>query len=496
MATQRAGITRGLLVLAAAVMAALAAAALAANLGSGSSHREAPLTSLDPTADDTDLYAFTARDAPDALTVVANWLPFEDPGGGPNFYKFDPRAHYYVNVDNTGDGAYDVRYRFTFRTLPPNTAGVGYPVALPPITSIDDPKLERQRMTVTRLQYNRRGRLVRRQVVGRNLPVAPSNIGRKTMPDYEALAAQAISPLANGGRVFAGQRDDPFFIPLDRAFDSINLEGAGTGNQGGGIDTLAGYGVQSVILQVPEATVTRGGTAVAAPDAANAVVGVWASAERKKLQVTNNGSGRNRKERRSRWVQVSRLGNPLVNELVIPLALKDKYNRTQPSSDLRNFGRNVLTPFPAAALNVLFGLGIKETQRTDIVQALLTGVPGLTQIGRSPAPADTLKINLGVAPAATENRFGVIGGDTAGFPNGRRLADDVVDITLRVVGGYLVPPDQGGKKLPLGDGVDRNDQPFSATFPYVPSLKNEIGGSPTEDRQEPPHPPTPGENPS
>src|SRR5215212_2150385 len=164
------------LALAAAVLAALAAAALAANLGSGSSHREAPLTSLDPTADDTDLYAFTARDAPDALTVVANWLPFEDPGGGPNFYKFDPRAHYYVNVDNTGDGAYDVRYRFTFRTLPPNTARIGYPVALPPITSIDDPKLERQRMTVTRLRYGGNGRLVSEKVVGRNLPVAPSNI--------------------------------------------------------------------------------------------------------------------------------------------------------------------------------------------------------------------------------------------------------------------------------------------------------------------------------
>jgi hypothetical protein len=195
-------------------------------------------------------------------------------------------------------------------------------------------------------------------------------------------------------------------------------------------------------------------------------------------------------------VQVSRLGNPLINELVIPLALKDKFNRTQPKDDLANYGKYVLAPFPAAALNKLFDLGIKETNRTDIVEALLTGIPGLTQIGKKPAPADTLKINLGVPPAATENRFGVIGGDTAGFPNGRRLGDDVVDITLRVVGGYLVPAADGGKKLPLGDGVDRNDQDFLATFPYVPSLKNEIGGSPTEDRAEPVHDPTPGENPS
>jgi uncharacterized protein DUF4331 len=487
---------RKLSVVVVAVLAALAASGFVVNLGTGSSHREAPLTSLDPTADDTDLYAFTARDAPGALTVVANWLPFEDPGGGPNFYKFDPRARYYVNIDNTGDGDYDVRYRFTFRTIAPNSARVGYPVALPEIRSINDPRLERQRMTVRREAYSARGRRTSSRVVGRNLPVAPSNIGKKTMPDYEALAGQAIRPLRGGGRVFAGQRDDPFFIPLDRAFDSVNLEGAGTGNQGGGIDTLAGYGVQAVILQVPEAAVTRRGRSVADPNAANAVVGVWASAERRRLQVVNDGRGRDRTERRSRYVQVSRLGNPLINELVVPLALKDKYNRTQPSDDLGNFGRYVLAPFPAAALNALFKLGVKERNRTDIVQALLTGIPGVTQIGSKPAPADTLKINLGVPPSQSENRFGVIGGDSAGFPNGRRLADDVVDITLRVVGGYLVPPAQGGKKLPLGDGVDRNDQDFLPGFPYVPSLKNEIGGAPTEDRQEPPHPPTPGENPS
>src|SRR3954469_17779219 len=285
MAIQRAGITRGLLVLAAAVVAALAAVALAANLGSGSSHREAPLSSLDPTADDTDVYAFTAKDAPGALTVVANWLPFEDPGGGPNFYKFDPSARYYVNVDNTGDGKYDIRYRFTFRTTPPATADAGYPVALPEIRSINDPKLERQRMTVTRLKYNAKGKVTSEKVLGRNLPVAPSNIGKKTMPDYESLANQAIQGLRGGGKVFAGQRDDPFFIPLDRAFDSINLDGAGTGNMGGGIDTLAGYGVQSVILQVPEAQVTRDGKSVSGQSASNAAVGVWASTYRRTVKV-------------------------------------------------------------------------------------------------------------------------------------------------------------------------------------------------------------------
>src|SRR5687767_10748237 len=168
------------LALTTALLAALAAGALAVSLSTGSTHREAPLSSLDPTADDTDFYAFTASDAPGALTIVANWLPFEDPGGGPNFYKFDPRARYYINVDNTGDGDYDVRYRFTFRTIAPNSAGTGYPVALPPITSLNDAKLERQRMTIVRERYNARGRVVSSRTVGRNLPVAPSNIGPKT----------------------------------------------------------------------------------------------------------------------------------------------------------------------------------------------------------------------------------------------------------------------------------------------------------------------------
>jgi hypothetical protein len=168
-----------------------------------------------------------------------------------------------------------------------------------------------------------------------------------------------------------------------------------------------------------------------------------------------------------RWKQVSRLGNPLINEVVIPIGLKDKYNATSPADDLKNFGANALSPEPAAILNALFGLGIKENNRTDIVQALLTGVPGLTQISRNAVPADTLKVNLGVPPTATPNRFGVLAGDTQGFPNGRRLADDVTDIELRVIAGALLKPEDGGKQIPLGDGIDTNDKPFRAGFPYV-----------------------------
>ena len=485
---------RKIQLLLAALLASLAATALVVAIGSGSSHREAPLTSMDPTADNTDVYAFTAAEAPGALTVVANWVPFEDPAGGPNFYRFDDRARYYINIDNTGDGDYDVRYRFDFRT---KLNDKNFLHSLTQVTGLNDPQLlQKESYEIVRETFNSRGKRTTAKSLGRNFRVAPSNVGPKTMPNYEALANSAIRSLPGGGKVFAGQRDDAFFVPLDRVFDSVNLEGAGTGNMGGGIDTLAGYGTQSIVLQVPEARVTRNRRAVGGATASNAVVGVWASTERKRLQVTNVGSGANRAERSSDWVQVSRLGNPLVNELFIPQTLKDRFNRTQPSGDLKNFGKFALNPFLAGALNQLLDLGVKPDNRTDIVQALFTGVPGLTQISKTPAAADTLKLNLGVPPSPTENRFGVIGGDNAGFPNGRRLADDVVDIELRVLGGYLVPADQGGKKLPLGDGVDVNDQPFSATFPYVPSLKNEIGGSPTEDRQEPLHDPTPADAPS
>jgi hypothetical protein len=467
----------------------IAAALVAAALSFGSSHREAPNTSQDPTADDTDVYAFTADDAPGSLTVVANWIPFEDPAGGPNFYNFDPKAHYYVNIDNTGDGAYDLRYQFAFQTkvVNPNS----FAAATPTVDSLTDASLNvRQSYTVTRQVY-RNGKLRSAKVIARNLPVVPSNIGPKTMPDYGALANEGIKPLTGGGKVFAGQRDDPFYVDLGQTFDSINFRpGVGTGNQGGGKDDLAGYNTNSIVLQVPEAQVTRNGQSVSGPTASNAVVGVWSSTERRRFQVTNDVSG---KGSHGKYVQVSRLGNPLVNEVVIPLGKKDKFNRTQPQNDAANYGAYVVNPELAKLMNALFNLGVKETNRTDIVQALLTGVPGLTQISKNPAAADTLKINLGVPPTSADkvSRFGVIAGDNAGFPNGRRLGDDVVDIELRVIGGFLLPDNQGGKKLPLGDGVDQNDTPFLQSFPYVAPPTAGLDSDPK--RTEPGHSPTPGQ---
>jgi Domain of unknown function (DUF4331) len=465
------------------LVAALAATALVVALSSGSSHREAPAIALDPAADDTDVYAYTADDARDSLTVVGNWIPLQDPAGGPNFYNFDPKARYYINVDNTGDGVYDVRYRFQFRTLTRNRNS--FAVAIPEVTSLNDPQLnQRQVYTVYREEY-RRGRLRRTTVVGRNLPAVPSNIGPKTMPNYESLSNEGIRNLRGGGKVWVGQADDPFFVDLGATFDSINLR-RGVGNEGGGKDDVAGYNVSSIVLQVPEGDVTRNGRPVASADASNAVVGVWTSTDRRRLQVTQGGRGD-----RGKYVQVSRLGNPLVNEVVIPLGQKDRFNRTQPKNDARNYGRYVVEPELAKLLNALFNLGIKETGRTDIVTALLQGVPGLNrQVAGANAPAvDTLKVNLGIDPSSSPERLGVLANDTAGFPNGRRLTDDVVDIELRVVDGVLIPEDQGGKRHPLGDGVDQNDKPFRTAFPYVALPTPGFDSDPK--RTEPPHDPTP-----
>jgi hypothetical protein len=459
--------------------AALVAAAVAVSASLGSSHREAPSIALDPTADNTDVYAFKASDRPNDLTVVANWIPFEDPAGGPNFYRFDDNADYYINIDNTGSGKPAIRYRFRFKTHVRN--GNTFLYAAPGVTSIHDPKLNvYQTYTVTRERY-RNGRRVSATVIARNLPVAPNNVGPKTFPHYDSVAAQAIRRLRGGGKVFAGQRDDPFFVDLGATFDGINLR-VGTGNQGGGKDDLAGYNVHSVVLQVPEAQVTRDHRSVSGPGAKNAVIGVWSTTERPRLTVLTSHGPR----RRGRGaVQVSRLGNPLINELIIPLAHKDEFNRTMPERDAALYGKYALNPEPARLLNALFGLGVKTTDRTDIVNALLTGIPGKTRISPRAVPADTLKINLGVPPTppAKANRFGVIGGDLGGFPNGRRLGDDIVDIELRVIGGELI-----GKHLPLGDGVDQNDVSFGSTFPYVAPPHDGFDAS--LKRTYPTHPPT------
>ena len=461
-----------------ALLAALLAAAIAVPLGIGSSHREAPNITADPTADNTDVYAFKAKDAPESLTVVANWIPGEVPANGPNFFRFDDRARYYINLDNTGDGKADIRYRFEFKTKVKNKNTFLY--ALPGVKDLKDLNVL-QSYNIVRETY-KGGKLRKTKRIARNVPVAPPNIGPKTFgPNYSHLAAQAIKNLKGGGKVFAGQREDPFFVDLGATFDAINVRKL-TGNQGKGKDDLSGMAIHAVVLQLPEKAVTKDRKAVASASAKNAVVGVWSTTERRKLQVTDKAKGGG-----GRWVQVSRLGNPLVNEVVIPLGKKDQFNRTKPDRDAALYGKYVVKPELAGVLNALFDIGAPTDNRTDIVQALLQGIPMLNQLdrGKNPLPTDTLKINLGVPPAANPNRFGVLAGDNAGFPNGRRLEDDVVDIELQVVAGFLK-----GNKVPLGDGVDKNDKEFLSFFPYLANPDSGFDSAPST-RVEPGHSPTP-----
>ncbi|MCP9489010.1 MAG: DUF4331 domain-containing protein [Solirubrobacteraceae bacterium MAG38_C4-C5] len=473
------------------VAAALAAALIAVSLSSGSSHREAPNIMLDPAADNTDTYAFTAPDAPDALTVVANWVPGGNPANGPNFFRFDDRARYYIHIDNTGDGKPDISYRYEFKSTFPSDS---YRQGLPGVRSIDDPRLqEKQSYRIVREELED-GEVTRKRTIARDLPVAPSNAGPKTFPDYDQVANQAIRDVGDG-KYFAGQRDDAFFIDLGAAFDNVNLR-VPPGNLGGGTDTQADTSIQTITMQVPEADVTRDGEPVSGPDADNATVGVWAATERRKLEVTN---GRfDNKRARGSWVQVSRLGNILVNELFIPASEKDQFNKTTPATDGERFKRFLLEPEFAKQINNLpeelgvsaLDLKAPETDRDDLVDVFLTGIEGLNQIGDDPVAADTLKINMGVPPAQTPNRFGLIGGDRAGFPNGRRLADDATDIYVQLVGGFMK-----GNKIPAGDGVDQNDKPFLDRFPYQSSPSSGYDQA-VGRRVEPPHAPTlPGNDP-
>jgi len=411
---------------------ALAAAVLvlrgpAPEAGKASSHREAPLIAEDPSADTTDLYAFRSPDAPDALTVIANWIPAEDPAAGPNWYRFSERARYLIKIDRNGDAKPDVTYRLRF-TNREDSLFLGNTV---------------QDYTVTRVTRGDE------EVIARGV-TPPNNIGPRSTPNYNQLAQNAVTPLRGGGKVFAGQREDAFFADIGAIFDLVAIR-KGTGNMGGGKDFFAGYAVHGIALQIP----------IAQLDDADHVVGVWATTERPRLKIRQyrrNGVRRFHQERH--WVQVSRLGNPLINEVVIPTTLKDRWNRLSPDSDAQ-FEQYYREPILAKVINQLYGLGVPETNRDDLVAVLLTGVPGLNFTGSK--LADMLRVNLSVAPTATPNRLGVLGGDTAGFPNGRRLEDDVVDIAERAVAGKLKGHPAGDL---LGDGVDGNDVTRLGSFPY------------------------------
>jgi hypothetical protein len=399
--------------------------------GGASSHREAPLIAADPQADNTDLYAFVSPDDPSTVTIISNWIPFEAPAGGPNFFAFGQHVHYDVKIDNDADAKPDTIYRWTFRNHYRNPDSFLYNTG--PVTSLDDTDLNfYQTYDVERLNVDRH---TARTIVN-NATVVPSRVGDASMPNYTTLRNEGIVTSADGS-FFAGQADDPFFADL-RVFDLLyGGDLSETGN-----DTLADYNVNTFALQVPKAKLAKGGH-----DESHPIVGIWSTASRR----APSGS----------WVQVSRLGMPLVNEVVIPAGKKDAWNASKPTND-GQFLSYVTDPEVARLIDAVYGIPAPATPRNDLVSVFLTGVDGLN-MPDGVVPSEELRLNMSIDPCTSAcSTLGVVGGDTAGFPNGRRLSDDVLDVALQVVEGVLVGQDTG-----LGDGVDANDKSFSSSFPYL-----------------------------
>lgn len=417
--------------LAAGGLAAAGVTALEPEAADASSHREAPLISGQPQYDNTDVYAFVSPDKPDSTTIVANWLPFEEPAGGPTFYPFAEDAQYDVHIDSDGDAQGDLLYRWTFDTKTKNGDTFLYNTG--PVTSLDDPDLNVTQTYDLELIKLKDQKVTSTTKLGDDVPAAPSHVGKASMPNYKKLRDQAVRQVKGGGSTFAGQADDPFFADL-RVFDLAyggNLSEVGN-------DTLKGYNVNSIALQVPTDRIRQ--------SEKQPTVGVWSTTQRK------NANGK--------WTQVSRKGNPLVNEVVVPRKDKDKFNASSPWNDA-DFLEYVTKPELPKVLEKIYKLKAPAEPRNDLVSVFLTGVKDLNQ-PPGVRPAEALRLNTSIKPAASPKRLGVLDGDNAGFPNGRRLADDVIDIELQAVEGELV-----GNKNDLGDAVNANDQKFGGAFPYV-----------------------------
>ena len=433
------------------VIAATGAAALVAASGlavDASSHREAPNAASDPQIDATDLYAFVSPDKSDTVTLISNWIPFQEPAGGPNFYPWSTAAKYDINIDNNGDAKADIVYRWSFTDKIENSDT--FLATTGPVNNLTDPTLNfKQSYKLEKIVNGAPTTIID------NAPVAPSNVGTASMPDYAKLRQQAIVP-AGPGTSFVGQSDDPFFLDL-RIFDLLygaNLKQVGN-------DTLDGYNVNTIALQVPKSELAMGGDANANP-----IFGTWTTASRPAMKVVGaDGSVTNSGD----LVQVARLGSPLVNEVVVPIKSKDLFNASKPEGDAA-FLPKVENPEVPMLIEKIYGIKAPATPRADLVSVFLTGVEGATKPPNIVA-SEQLRLNMSVPPKATGDRLGVIGGDMAGFPNGRRLSDDVVDIELQVLMGELV-----GSKNDLGDGVNKNDLSFGNNFPYI-ALPNSGSGN-------------------
>ncbi|SHM68872.1 DUF4331 domain-containing protein [Cryptosporangium aurantiacum] len=462
--------------------AALAAGGLAlatavTGLGPGtaqsSSHREAPLIAADPAVDNTDFYAMASPDTPGSILLVANFQPFEEPNGGPNFYPFATDAAYKINVDNDGDAKPDVVFRWTFKNDDQRKNDT-FLYNNGQVTSLDDENLLFKQFYTLEVSYDGGNRYS--QTIAKNAPVAPSFVGKASMPDYKALREQAVVKKKNV-KAFAGQADDPFFADL-RVFDLLY----GGDLSEVGEDTLGGYNVNSIALQVPaEALALKNNVK------RNPVVGLWSTTERNRVRISGNTKAKLGND----TVQVSRLGNPLVNEVVLPAGLKDAFNALRPDqdADVQEAVDRVTDPELPKLIEQIYKIPAPDAPREDLVEIFLTGI---AKAADGPIDVDLnsqllnrdvnakkfrasemLRLNLGNEHNTKPDRLGLLAGDTEGFPNGRRLGDDVVDIAIQVMEGAA----QEGKlvdALAAGDKVNENDVRFEREFPFV-ALPNEDG---------------------
>ncbi len=445
-----------------------------------SSHREAPEISKDPVADSTDTYAFVSPTDPTKVVLITNYIPLQNPAGGPNFFEFGDDVSYKINVDNNGDGLADVVYEFRFTTTVANPDTFLYNTG--PINAINDPNFNRrQKYSVTRTTASGTTTL------GTGKQVPPCNIGPRSTPNYSKLGKAGIHHLPGKRNVFAGQRLDGFYVDLGSVFDLLDLRPFQNlhllpSAAAAGVDGLRAYNVHTIALEVPISDLTVDGSTPTDPSLAKSVIGVWASASRQKALVRNpagpdTSSGP--------WVQVSRLGNPLINEALIPMAKKDFWNSLDPSTDAQ-FAQYVTKPelqglIPALYPGVFPNLAAYTNPRADLAAILLTGIPSGIIPGfqnyTGPVQADELRLNVAIPPASSPNNLGIIGGDLAGFPNGRRVADDVFTIELRAIAGATIPlvdpsytPD--GAVSVVTDGVNPpGNVSFAKSFPFLADPK-------------------------
>ena len=454
-----------------------------------SSHREAPAVAHDPAVDSTDLYAFVSPDAPETVTILANYVPLQDPAGGPNFFEFGDYVLYEIHIDNTGRGQPAITYQFDFTTTITHPGTFLY--ATGPIASLTDPNWNRrQTYTVTKVAGGTT--TVLSPSGGPSvLSCPPCNIGPRSTPNYGNLSGAAVYRLSSGEIVFAGQRAEGFFVDLGSIFDLGDLRPLSPdqvipGVAAAGINTIADKNVHCIALQVPISSLTRTGSAPSGINDPNAVIGVWTTASRRTVRMINPSEGTVTQS--GPFTQVSRLASPLVNEVVVPMNLKDYWNSQPPSADSQ-FAAAVEHPELQALLPVLYPgafdhLKAYTKPRADLVAIFATGIPG-SVIGSSfgygtyqggSTIAELLRLNMAIQPTGTNgagtSNLGLLGGDLAGYPNGRRVTDDVVSIALKAVAGATIPlvdksytPDAAVSAV--SQGVASNSLAFQGSFPYL-----------------------------